>query len=292
MTPERIDSHQHFWRYAPTEFAWIDEPMAAIRRDFLPGDLEPELRAAGVDGCIAVQAAQTLAESRFLLGLAEAHPFVRGVVGWVDLQSKDVIAQLREVTRYPKFVGVRHVVQAEPDPAFLLRADFQRGIGALAPYDLAYDLLVHPQQLRAASELAGRFPGQRFVLDHLGKPRIAAGQREPWAADLRALARHPNVACKLSGMVTEADWATWTADGLRPWVATALEAFGPQRLLFGSDWPVCLVASSYARWLAAVEDLQALLSPSEQAAVLGGNAARWYHLPKPKRRVHGPTGRA
>jgi L-fuconolactonase len=278
MATPRIDSHQHFWRYEPREFAWIDGRMAAIRRDFLPQDLAPLLAAGGFDGCIAVQAVQSLAETRFLLDCARSHPFVRGVVGWVDLRSQEVEVQLREFARDPHFVGVRHVVQSEPDPRFLLQPDFVRGIAALAPFDLAYDLLLFPHQLPAAVELCARFPRQRFVLDHLAKPRIAAGEREPWASDLQRLALLPNVACKLSGMVTEADWQRWTPAGLQPFVDAALAAFGPDRLLFGSDWPVCLCASDHARWVDAAAALLAALSPAQRAAVFGGNAARWYRV--------------
>src|SRR5262245_35432742 len=225
MATPRIDSHQHFWRYEPREFAWIDERMAAIRRDFLPQDLAPLLAARDLQGCIAVQAVQSLAETRFLLDCARSHPTVRGVVGWVDLRSPQVEAQLREFARDRHFAGVRHIVQSEPDPRFLLQPDFVRGIAAMAPFDLAYDLLLFPHQLPSAIELCARFPQQRFVLDHLAKPRIAAGERQPWATDLQRLARLPNVACKLSGMVTEADWQRWTMAGLQPFVDEALGAF-------------------------------------------------------------------
>lgn len=276
----RIDAHQHFWRYDPVEFGWIDEPMAALRRDFLPADLHPELTAAGIDGCIAVQAPQTLAETRFLLGLAKHHPWIRGVVGWVDLQSPDVDAQLREFTRDRLFVGVRHIVQAEPDPRFLLQEAFLRGLAALAPYDLVYELLVRPHQLPAAVELVDRFPGQRFVLDHLGKPDLRSGALDGWKSTLRALARHPNVLCKLSGLATEADWGTWTPATLRPAFDAALDGFGPSRLLFGSDWPVCLVASDYRRWVDTVAGFVADLPHADQEAVFGGNSLRTYHLPK------------
>jgi L-fuconolactonase len=278
MATPRIDGHQHFWRYEPREFAWIDDKMAAIRRDFLPRDLAPLLAARGFHGCIAVQAVQSLDETRFLLDCARRHPFVRGVVGWVDLRAQEVDAQLREFAGNPRFVGVRHVVQSEPDPRFLLQPEFVRGIAALQPFDLAYDLLLFPWQLPAAIELCARFPQQRFVLDHFGKPRIAAGEREPWAGDLQRLALLPNVACKLSGMVTEADWRQWTPAGLKPYVDTVLSAFGPERLLFGSDWPVCLLACDHGRWADVVESLLAQLSPAQRAAVFGGNAARWYRL--------------
>ena len=278
MAAPRIDSHQHFWRYAPQQFAWIDERMAVIRRDFLPADLAPELRAAGIDGCIAVQAVQSPAETRFLLECAARHPFVRGVVGWVDLRAPDVEARLRDCARAPGFVGVRHVVQDEPDPRFLLQPGFLRGIAALQPFDLVYDVLVFPHQLPAAIELCARCPQQRFVLDHLAKPLVARGELQPWASDLQRLAALPNVAGKLSGLVTEADWRAWTPAQLRPYLDVALGAFGPERLLFGSDWPVCLVASSYLRWVETVQALLSSLTAAQREQVFGGNAARWYRL--------------
>jgi L-fuconolactonase len=278
MGVPRIDSHQHFWRYEPREFAWIDERMAVIRRDFLPQDLGPVLRSAGIDGCIAVQAPQSLAETRFLLECAKQAPFVRGVVGWVDLRSPAVGDQLREFAGNPQFVGVRHIAQGEPDPRFLVQPDFLRGIAALQPFDLVYDVLVYPHQLPAAIELCARFPSQRFILDHLAKPYIRRGERQPWADDLTRLAALPNVACKLSGMVTEADWSAWTTAHLKPYVDHALATFGPDRLLFGSDWPVCLVACDYQRWVDTVAELVSPLTSDQRDAIFGGNAARWYRL--------------
>jgi L-fuconolactonase len=280
--PRRIDSHQHFWHYTPAEFAWIDESMAALRRDFLPADLEPVLAAHGIDGCIAVQAPQTLAETRFLLGLARQQPWIRGVVGWVDLQSPDVDRQLREFARDPRFVGVRHIAQAEPD-RFLVGEAFQRGLAALAPYDLVYDLLVYPQQLPAAVELVARFPGQRFVLDHGGKPPLRHGDLTDWATNVRALARHANVTCKLSGLATEADPATWTPATVRPALDVLGQAFGPERLLFGSDWPVSLHATDYGRWLACVDAWLLEFAASARDAVFGGTCERTYRLPPPRR---------
>ncbi|MEO6594614.1 MAG: amidohydrolase family protein [Planctomycetota bacterium] len=274
--PRRIDSHQHFWRYRPTDFGWIDDTMAVLRRDFLPRDLEPELAAGGLDGCIAVQAGQSLDETKFLLGLAATHPRVLGVVGWVDLQSPDIAAQLREVAANPRLVGVRHIAQSEPDPRFLISPAVVRGIEALAPHDLTYDVLVYPHQLPAAVELVARLPQQRFVLDHCAKPDLRGGDLTAWSAHIRALAQHPNVTCKLSGLATEAPWASWTLETLRIAFDTVLSAFGPERLMFGSDWPVCLCATSYARW---VETVHALLAPLPAAArtdVWGGTAGRLY----------------
>ena len=281
MKTLRIDSHQHFWRYSQAEFGWIDDTMANLRRDFLPHDLRPLLVAAGIDGCIAVQAPQTLAETRFLLDLARQQPWILGVVGWVDLQSPHVDAQLREFTGNPRLVGVRHIAQTEPE-RFLVAPAFLRGIAALAPYDLTYDVLVYPHQLPAAVELAARFPHQQFVLDHCAKPDLRSGELAGWRQHLRALAARPNVVCKLSGLVTEAPWATWTLDTLRVAVDLVLEQFGADRVLFGSDWPVCLCASSYARWVETVETFVATAGPAALAAVFGGTAATAY------RRLHVP----
>lgn len=277
MTPPRIDSHQHFWRYSPAEYDWIDDRMAILRRDFLPGDLRPLLDLTGVDGCIAVQAPQTLDETRFLLALAADAPWIRGVVGWVDLRSEEVDRQLDEFAGDARLVGVRHIAQSEPDD-FLTGAEFCRGIARLAARGLAYDILVFPRQLAAATELVARFPEQRFVLDHLAKPDLVAGDLGAWQRALGDLARAPNVACKLSGIVTEADWEHWTEAGIRPAFDAALAAFGPERLMFGSDWPVCLCASSYERWHAIVKDWLEPLSPTERDAILGGTCAAWYRL--------------
>src|SRR5579859_222262 len=235
----RIDAHQHFWRYSAEEYDWIDDSMAALRRDFLPRDLEPELDAAGFDACIAVQARQTLEETQWLLALADENPFIAGVVGWVDLRAEVVRDQLAALSKNPKLVGVRHVIQAEPDDQFLLRADFLRGISALQEFGLTYDILIYPRHLPVAIEFVQRFPEQRFVLDHLAKPFIKAQTVDPWATHMRELATFPNVFCKLSGMVTEADWKNWKPEHFRPYLQTAFEAFGGDRLMIGSDWPVC-----------------------------------------------------
>jgi L-fuconolactonase len=273
----RIDAHQHFWRYDPVELTWIDDSMAALRRDFLPEQLAPELAASGVERCVAVQARSTPAETDFLLALAERHPIVSAVVGWVDLLAPDLEARLDALARRPKLAGFRHIAQAEPDD-FLARPEVVGGVAALAGRGFAFDLLVIPRQLPAAIALARALPEQRFVLDHLAKPPIRERAREPWAGRLRELAALPNVSCKLSGMVTEANWQAWRPEDLAPYFEVALEAFGPARLMFGSDWPVCLVASGYARWSECVNAWIAPLSTAERAAVLGGNAARFYRL--------------
>lgn len=275
----RIDAHQHFWKYSPAEYGWITNEMSVLQRDALPENLQPLLGELGFAGCVAVQARQSLEETRWLLELARQNPFVRGVVGWVDLRSPDLSAQLEQFGRSPQFVGVRHVVQDEPDDAFMLREDFQRGIAQLAEFGLAYDILVRPPQLRAAVGLVRKFPEQRFVLDHIAKPLIAEGAMEPWASDLRELAQAPNVYCKLSGMVTEARWDRWSAGDFRPYLDVVFEAFGPQRLMIGSDWPVCTLAASYKAAMQIVIDYVTERAPEAREAVLGANCARFYRLP-------------
>lgn len=272
----RIDSHVHFWRYSPGEYGWIDPSMAAIRRDFLAQDAARELAAVGLDALVAVQARQTLAESEWLLELAAESSVIAGVVGWVELTSPHVEAELERFG--PRLSGVRHIVQAEPDDEFLLRPDFNRGIAALARHDLAYDILIFPRQLGAATRFVDLHPNQRFVLDHLAKPAIRERALEPWRSDLRELARRPNVSVKLSGLVTEADWQSVSAADLHPYLETALEAFGPARALFGSDYPVCTVAASYGAVHGFVADFVAGLSSGEQAAIFGENARKFYRL--------------
>lgn len=274
-----IDAHQHFWRYSPAEYGWIDGSMPALRRDFLPRDLEPLLRAAGFDGCVAVQARQTLEETTWLLDLADAHAFIAGVVGWADLQSPDVERDLAALAPRKKLVGIRHIVQAEPD-GFLLRPAFQRGIAALERFGLAYDILIYARHLKVASEFVKRFPSQRFVLDHCAKPEIKRQAIGEWREDLRRLAAHPNVCCKLSGLVTEADWRTWTPAQIRPYIDVAADCFGATRLMIGSDWPVCTVAASYERTMAVVIDAIASWSEVDRAAVLGQTAGRFWRIPR------------
>lgn len=283
MSAPRLDAHQHFWRYEPAEYGWIDGRMGVLKRDFLPADLAPELRAAGLDGTIAVQARCSLDETRFLLALAREHRWIAGVVGWVDLTSPDAERDLDRLTGEEKLVGIRHLVQDEPDDAFLLREDFARGVSLLAGRGLVYDVLIHPRHLRVAARFVERFPEQRFVLDHLAKPPIAAGPaaaRGPWADDLRALAEHPHVACKLSGLVTEAAWDAWTPADLVPYLDVAYEAFGPERVMFGSDWPVCLLAAEgYGAVHGALRSWARGLGERELDGLLGGVARRVYQPP-------------
>lgn len=274
----RLDSHQHFWRYSPDEYAWIDARMARIARDYLPDDLRPELAAAGVDGCVAVQARCTLAETEFLLDFARRDPMVKAVVGWADLCAPDAAEVVARLAREPKLRGLRHIVQAEPDD-FLRRRDFQRGVAAVGKAGLVYDVLIYPRQLPAALDFVRALPDQPFVLDHLAKPDIARGQRDGWDAPFRELARFPNVSCKVSGLVTEAKWGTWRPEDFRHYLDEALDAFGEDRLMYGSDWPVCLVAADdYAAVHGLVADWAQRLSPAAREKLFGGNAARIYGI--------------
>jgi L-fucono-1,5-lactonase len=277
LKPLKIDAHVHFWRYDAAEYGWIDDSMAALRRDFLPSDAKPEMDRAGVDTCVAVQARQSIEETRWLLELADAHPYIVGVVGWVDLQADDVGAEIDQF-RHPKLVGLRHIVQSEPDDRFLLKPAFCRGISALADRDLAYDILIYPKHLGVAADFVSRFTPQRFVIDHLAKPEIRSGAIREWEKGLRRLAEFPYVFCKLSGLVTEADWRRWTAEQFRPYLDVAFDCFGPHRLIAGSDWPVCTVAADYTQAVAIVEDYLAGRPRSDRDAVLGGNAQRFWRL--------------
>jgi L-fuconolactonase len=277
----RLDSHQHFWSYDEGEYDWIDERMTRIRRDFAPSDIEPILRRNGFDGSVLVQVRQSLEETEYLLGLADRHPFIRGVVGYVDLRSPDVRGDLERFSAHPRFRGVRHIVQAESDDRFLLRGEFQRGVALLSDYHLTYDILVYHGQLPAVVDFVARFPEHRLVLDHIGKPAIAKGEIEPWAASIRKLGKMENLHCKVSGMVTEADWRGWKKSDFTPYLEIVLEAFGARRLLFGSDWPVALLAASYEEVVGIVEDFLSPLATAEKDAVFGGNAARFYGLEGP-----------
>lgn len=277
-----IDSHHHFWNYTEAEYGWIPSAWSALRRDFLPDDLGRELETAGVDGVISVQARQSETETAWLLDLAARHGFIRGVVGWLPLVAPDLERRLDALAAHPaaaRLRGLRHVLQGEPDE-YLGREEFDRGIATLTRRGLVYDVLILERQLPAAIALVDRHPEQAFVIDHVAKPRIAAGELEPWAKNLRALARRPRVVCKLSGMVTEADVDAWTPGRLGPYFEVALEAFGPSRLLFGSDWPVCLAGVGYVRWKALVEEalVRSGLSATERVAVMGDNAGRVYGI--------------
>lgn len=274
----RIDAHQHFWSYNQDEYGWIADSMASLRHDFLPDDLKPELERNGFAGAVAVQARQTVEETRWLLELAAGAPFILGVVGWLDLRSPQVRSQLEVFAWNSKLVGVRHIVQSEPDDRFLLQADFLRGIAVLGEFDLAYDILIYPRHLVVAAEFVRRFPGQRFVLDHMAKPPVKSGEIQPWARGIRELASSPNVFCKLSGLVTEADWRHWKTEHIKPYLDIAFECFGPDRLMIGSDWPVCTIAAEYGQVVGVVEDYLSQHRAEEREAVLGGNAKRFWGL--------------
>ena len=274
----RIDSHQHFWNYSAAEYPWLGAGMSKLRRDFLPADLEAEQRKVRLNGSIAVQARQTVEESRWLLNLADHYPLIKGVVGWVDLRSENVEAELAEFAKHPKFAGVRHVVQDEPDDEFMLRPEFLRGLEKLKSHKLAYDLLLYPKHLPVAVKLARRFPEQKFVLDHIAKPAIRTGTLSPWDNDIRELARSGNVWCKVSGMVTEAQWTGWKQADFRPYLDVVFDAFGEDRLMFGSDWPVCLAAGSYEQVFGIVSRYLQWFPESARRKVLGENAARFYNL--------------
>lgn len=275
-----IDSHQHFWQLTqPFDYRWLDEPrLATIRRDYLPGDLLPHLQRAGVDKSIFVQTQHNLAENRWALSLSEQHDFLAGIVGWVDLANPECEKQLLEFKDHPRFVGVRHVTQDEPDDDFIISPEVLRGLQVLERHGIPFDLLFYVKHLRHAATVARHCPGLRLVIDHLAKPRIKDHAKGDWLPHLRAAAAMPNIYCKLSGMVTEADWQSWQPADLAPYVQHALDLFGPSRCMFGSDWPVCELAGSYERVHEATLACLASLSPSEQAEVLGGTAARFYDL--------------
>lgn len=274
----KIDAHQHFWRYTPQEYGWISPDMAVLRRDHLPVDLSPLLEEAGIAGTVAVQARQTLEETRWLLKLADQDSLIKGVVGWVDLCSPALCQQLERFVLHPRFRGVRHVLQDEPDDQFMLREDFLRGLSRLAGHHLRYDLLIFPRHLPLACQLVEKFPDQPFVLDHIAKPFIKDGGLSPWDEDIRRLAGYPNVWCKVSGMVTEADWREWRPLDFRPYLDVVFEAFGPQRIMFGSDWPVCTLAGTYADVAGILSDYTQGLSVDEQALVWGITARNFYGL--------------
>ena len=274
----RIDSHQHFWRYDPVRDGWITEEMAVLKRDFMPEELIRQMRDVGVDCSIAVQTDQSETETQFLLELADKNSAIAGVVGWVNLLAEGVDERLEYFSRHSKLRGFRHIVQAESDDRFMMRADFLRGIRALARHNFTYDILIYARQLPAAVEFVDRFPAQKFVVDHLAKPSIKAGAIDVWSRNIRALARNRDVYCKLSGLVTEADWAKWNSDNLRAYLDVAFDAFGPDRLMFGSDWPVCLLAASYAQVKEVIENYTRDLSATEKENIFGLNAARFYGL--------------
>jgi L-fuconolactonase len=273
----RIDAHHHLWNYSSSQYGWIDESMELLRRDFLPDELAALCAEAGVDATIAVQARQTLEETQWLLSLADRSAIIRGVVGWADIAAKEFPGTLDLLCPHPLLKGLRHIVQAEPK-GFLDAPQFNEGIAALTGKDLVYDILIFPEQLPEAIRFVDRHPQQVFVLDHIAKPRIAAGEIAQWRNDIQNLAQRPNAYCKVSGMVTEANWSTWTPTVLEPYFDVVLNAFGSSRLMVGSDWPVLNVASQYAKWWQIVADWLAPLTKEERSDVEGRTAARVYKL--------------
>jgi L-fuconolactonase len=274
----KIDTHQHFWKYNERDYVWMSTGMDKLRKDHLPADLLPLMQSAGVEATVAVQARQSLEESAWLLQLADEYPFIRGVVGWVDLCSERVVEQLEHFSQHPKFRGVRHVVHDESDDEFMLRPSFLKGLGQLKQFGLTYDLLLFPRHLPIACNVVKRFPDQPFVLDHIAKPPVRAREIEPWAGDLKRLAAFPNVFCKISGLVTEGKWDSWKAQDFDPYLDVVLNVFGPHRLMIGTDWPVCTLAAGYK----SVIDLEAgyisKLSADEQYAILQKNPVAFYSI--------------
>ncbi|AWG22624.1 amidohydrolase [Flavobacterium faecale] len=273
-----IDSHQHFWQYDSKKHEWIDDQMAIIRRDFLAEDLDKVFQENQIDGCVAVQADQTLAETDFLLELATENDFIKGIVGWVDLRAENIEGILQMYSSFSKLKGFRHVVQGELDPNFLLRPEFLRGIAALEKYNFTYDILIFPHQLGATLEFVKKFPKQKFVIDHIAKPYIKDGFYDGWATLMLAIGAQKNVYCKISGMTTEADYDSWSPEQIKPYFDLVLKAFGPDRLLFGSDWPVCLVAGNYTKTKDLVTQFIGHLTPEQQNAIMGQNAINFYNL--------------
>jgi len=278
MAYECIDAHHHLWRYQPEEYPWMGDGMEILRRDYLTAELEEVTRAAGVTGTIVVQARQTTQETEWLSGLAAGSDLIRGVVGWAPLASPGVAKELERLAVLPKMKGMRHVLHDELDPSYMLRDDFNRGIGLLKDYGLRYDLLIFESHLPQTIAFVDRHPNQIFIVDHIAKPRIRDRSLSPWKEELRELAQRSNVYCKVSGMVTEAKWDSWTAEELTPYFETVFEAFTPRRTMFGSDWPVMTLASTYCAWVDLLKQAICRFSPEEQERVLAGTAVEAYEL--------------
>lgn len=278
MSVERIDAHHHLWKYSREEYPWMLEGMESIRRDFLIDELKAALRDGGVDGVITVQARQSVVETEWLIELASRHKFMRGIVGWVPLTRSAVRADLERYTSTSPLKGVRHVLHDEPDDLYMLRKDFNQGISLLKQFGLRYDILIFERHLPQTIEFVDRHPNQMFIVDHIAKPRIKERLLSPWREHMRDLAKRPNVYCKLSGLVTEADWRGWTESDLRPYIDVVLECFGPKRLMFGSDFPVSLVACTYKRWMEVVEKTIIGISAVEREWVFGRTATEAYNL--------------
>ncbi|MDX1636906.1 MAG: amidohydrolase family protein [Balneolaceae bacterium] len=274
----KIDSHQHFWNYDPESHAWITDEMGILKQHFLPPDLKVELDRVEIDGSVAVQADQTEHETEYLLQFAEQYDYVTGVVGWLDIRADNFAERLEHYSGHDKLVGLRHIVQDEPDDRFLLRPDFLRGINILTDFALTYDILIFARHLPVAVAFTEHFPDQKFVLDHIAKPEIADQKIDEWENGIRELARHPNIWCKVSGLVTEADWEQWKPDDFKPYLDVVFDAFGVDRLMYGSDWPVCKLAAEYGEVYSLVDDYTSGMSDAERAAFFGGNAVDCYGL--------------
>jgi L-fuconolactonase len=275
----KIDSHQHFWRFDPVRDAWITHEMRVIQRDFLPADLQPLLERSGIDGCVAVQVDQSEEDNEFLLDHAAEHDFIKGVVGWVNLWDPELESRLKHYKKFPKLKGFRHILQSEHDRALMLNPNFKRGISLLESFGYTYDILIYPDQLGYTRDFVAAFPNQPFVLDHIAKPHIKDRYiTDEWRDAIRAVAAFPNLYCKISGMVTEADWLNWKPEHFRVYLDTIVEAFGINRVMYGSDWPVCLVAASYEQVLGIVKDYFSAFTTDEQDAFFGGNSIKFYNL--------------
>lgn len=280
MKVQKIDAHQHFWNYCPEKHSWISDEMSILQKNFAPKDLKVNLEAVNFDGCVAVQADQTEAETDFLIDLANRNPFIKGVVGWVDFRAGNLRERLVHYSKFPVVKGFRHVVQDEQDDNFILGEKFCNGIALLQEFGFTYDILIFAKHLNASAEFVAKFPNQRFVLDHIAKPEIKDQKIEAWADGIRKLASFPNVSCKLSGIVTEADWKNWTEADIIPYLNVVFDAFGAERLMIGSDWPVCTLAGSYQKVMNLIIEKTKEYSTTEQEAILGGNAIKFYQLNK------------
>ncbi|MDN3549405.1 amidohydrolase family protein [Mucilaginibacter aquaedulcis] len=274
----KIDAHQHFWIFDPVRDSWINDEMLVIKQDFLPADLLPVLQQNGIDGCVAVQASQSEEETLFLLKQAVGNDFVKGVVGWVDLKADDLEARLEYFKQYDKLKGFRHILQSEPDKQFMLQSEFKKGIASLQKHGYTYDILIYPEHLPYAGQLVKTFPDQPFVVDHLAKPHIKDQDITEWRRDIEALAMHENVHCKISGMLTEANWTAWKITDFTPYLDVVFNAFGSSRIMFGSDWPVCLLAGGYEGTMQVVNEYTSKLSATEQELFWGDNATVFYDL--------------
>lgn len=274
----KIDSHQHFWKYDPIKYDWINDDMEIIQADFLPDDLKPILEHYAVDGCVTVQVNQEEAENALMLEYADQYSFIKGVVGWIDLKAPNIEERLAYYKQFEKLKGFRHILQGEADRAYMLDPDFKRGISKLKQFGYTYDILIYTDQLAYANEFAAAFPDQPFVIDHIAKPKIKEKNIDDWKEEMKAIARNTNVYCKVSGMVTEADWRNWKADDFTPYLDVVFEAFGANRVMYGSDWPVCRVAATYGEMLEIAEQYVSKLSQDEQAQFWGANAIKFYNL--------------